>query len=217
MKLENKKLLPSKIAKYSLMAGTALTLLNSCGKDDEDKDNPNIEATDVNPDVSLTAPTNNDLSQSFDINGDGVNDLRLNIGNYDYSYYGYTTNLNTSSIAGLNGSRILTQEVTFTFQNGYSVTEDMVSALSAGSTIGASQVVWMDTAYLAFSGVYGGENINLGPFLGQDKYVGVSIQAAGNTHYAWMQLSLSADGSNVVVKKHAYHTTPNTAINAGEE
>jgi hypothetical protein len=38
-----------------------------------------------------------------------------------------------------------------------------------------------------------------------------------NLHFAWMQLSLSADGSNVVVKKHAYHTTPNTALNAGEE
>ena len=66
-------------------------------------------------------------------------------------------------------------------------------------------------------GFYAQINMNNGtcPFLGQDKFVGVRIQAVGNTHYAWIRMSMSEDGTNVIVKEYAYHITPNAAITAG--
>lgn len=212
MKLENIKLLPNKIAKYSLMAGAALSLLNSCKKDD-DNDNPNVEVTDVNPDISLTVPINDNLFQHFDLNGDGINDVSLVLINDTYTYYGYNFAKNTSFLSCANGAKVLGQVQTLSF-NGYTYNYDVVTPLNAGNPISATQTAWLDVANLGSTGNIFGD---AGLFLGLDKYVGVRFQAAGNTHYAWIQLSLSTNGANVVVKKHAYHVTPNTTINAGEE
>ena len=83
------------------------------------------------------------------------------------------------------------------------------------NTISSAQSVWLDDAYLSGNGVIQNNPTQLGQFLGQDKFVGVRIQAVGNTHYAWIRMSMSEDGTNVIVKEYAYHITPNAAITAG--
>lgn len=210
----------NKVAKYSLLASAALTMLNACGKDEEDPNDPDINETDINPDISLSAPINNFDVREFDLNNDGIMDVVVGIDNYSYSYQ-LPTEINNSYVEGVNGTELLTQEETFTFNSIYygpiSYTEIVVKPLAEGNTIGPSQDIWDDYGFLGISGVYYGQSVRVGQFLGQDKYVGLRIQTAGNTHYAWMRLSLSNDGSTVTVKEYAYRETPFTPINAGDK
>lgn len=206
--------LTSKITKYSLLAGAALTMVTACKKDDEDPNDPNIAETDVNPDVSLTATSNSLAEQTFDLNSDGVIDVSIGVGNYTGVYAGVTTNYNYGYIEGENGAEILTQEETISFA-GYQYTVQSATPLNEGNTIGSSQVTWASDGALGFNGTYYGLNLSFGQFMGVDKFVGVKFQASGNTHYAWMRLSMSADASNIMVKEYAYHVTPNTPIEAG--
>lgn len=204
----NKK---SKIAKYSLMAGAALTMLAACKKDKDDND-PNIIETDVNPDISLTAPTNNGVTQNIDINADGQVDVVVAAYNYTY----VNDNINYGGIYGANGSEVLSQAVTFSL-GSYNYTDTFLTPLSDGNTIGPNQTIWESDAFTGITGSYYGYNISAGPFLNQNKYVGVRFQSAGNTHYAWLKMSVSATGNNIVVSEYAYHATPNTAITAGDK
>ena len=121
----------------------------------------------------------------------------------------------------MNGTELLTQEESFTFNSPnygpITITEDVVTPIAEGSTISSSQVTWLDYGILGAAGIYNNENVTLGQFFGQDKYVGLRIPVAGNTHYAWKRLSFSNDGSSVTVKEYAYRETPFSPINAGDK
>ena len=210
-----------KVAKYSLLASAALTMLNACGKDEEEPNDPDIIETDITPNLSLSAPSNDVDGREFDLNNDGIIDVTLGIYNYT-SNVQPLTDINSSYLEGVNGTEILTQEETFTFNSIYyggptTYTEVVIKPMSKGSAIGASQVTWDDFGNLGTAGEYYNQNIRVGQFLGQDKYVGFRIPVAGSTQYAWMRLSLSNDGSSVTVKEYAYRETPNTPINAGDK
>ena len=204
--------LSKKMTKYSVLAGAAITMIAACKKDDSN--DPNIIETDVNPDISITSMNNSGNEVEIDINGDGILDVSIGAYNYNYTYGGTSTSVNYGYISGLNGGQVLTQSESI-IVGGNSYIEDFATALSEGNSIGPSQVTWLDYGYLGLKGTYYGQEITAGQFLGQDKYVGLSIQAAGNTHYAWMRLSMTADGSNVTVYEYAYHINPNTPIEAG--
>ena len=209
-----RKVRSNKIAKYSFLASAAIGMLNSCKDKVEDND-PNIEETDIDPDISLTVTSNADASISLDLNADNIADVSVSLYNSNYIYNGDTTDVNIGSLDGLNGAQILSQVEELDVNGTYIDTLVVSTRLSQGNTVDSSQETWVDMAYLAFSGIYYGNYASGGQFLGQDKYVGLSIQVAGNTHYAWMQLSMSEDGSNLVIKEYAYHTNPNTPIEAG--
>lgn len=214
MKNLKKTLISKKAAKYSLLASAAISMLASCGKDEPDNNDPNIDETDINPDISLTPALNGTDSVDLDINGDGIMDINVGVYNYNYTYGGVTQNLNVGDVTGLNGAEVLTVREDFTL-GSYDYYGDFAIALSEGNTISSAQSTWLGDAYLAGNAFLEGNSTQAGQFLGQDKFVGVRIQAVGNTHYAWIRMSMSEDGTNVMVKEYAYHITPNAAITAG--
>lgn len=214
MKNLKKTLISKKAAKYSLLASAAISMLASCGKDEPENNDPNIDETDINPDISLTPALNATDSVDLDINGDGIMDISVGVYNYNYSYGGVTSDVNAGTLTGLSGAEVLTVREDFTV-GGYDYYGDFAVALSEGNTISSAQSVWLDEAYLSGNGVIQNNPTQLGQFLGQDKFVGVRIQAVGNTHYAWIRMSMSEDGTNVMVKEYAYNITPDAAITAG--
>lgn len=209
-----KKSLNSKIAKYSLLASAALLTLNSCGKDDgdSDKNDPNIEDQDINPDLSLTAPTNDDIEHLLDVNNDGVNDLSLTVGNSVYASYG--VDYNYVNVDGLNGAEVVTTIENVSF-GGYDYDVSLATALSEGNSISPSSTIWDDYGVLGSKGTYSGDPLSVGQFLSKDKYIGFRFSAAGSTHYGWLRVSVSANANSFSLKEYAYHKTPNTAIEAG--
>lgn len=208
--IKNSKKLKSKIANYSLAAAGALTMLSACKK--EDDNDPNIIETDVNPDISLTATANNSVTANIDFNNDGVVDVVAY--SYNYSYSGYTSLV--GALSSNSGSEFLTTEEVITVGT-YSYTEDVARGLTSGTMISASQATWLEEAYLGVEATNGTIDVSYGQFLGADKYVGVRFTAAGNTHYAWMLVGMTANGSSVTIKEYAYHNVPNTPIEAGKK
>ena len=209
-----------KVAKYTLLASAALTMLNACGKDEEEPNDPDITETDINPDITLSPQINAADAREFDLNNDGVMDVSVGIENYTYSGQP-PSNFTYSGVEGMNGTELLTQEESFIFNSpnygAITLTEDVVTPITEGSTISSSQVTWLDYGILGGAGVYINENITLGQFFGQDKYLGLRIPVAGNIHYAWMRLGMSNDGTSVTVKEYAFRETPFTPINAGDK
>ncbi len=92
-------------------------------------------------------------------------------------------------------------------------------ALNSGDAISSGQTSWFDanasSGTLNFVSCYygnGGSN-----WCGvTDKYLGLRFQLAGNTHYGWARLDLSASGNSFTVKDYAYNSTPGAPINAGQ-
>ncbi|MCD8528544.1 MAG: hypothetical protein LRY27_00835 [Chitinophagales bacterium] len=206
-----KRNLNTKIAKYSLLAGAALVTLNACKKDKEEND-PNIADTDINPDLSLTAPTNNSSSYELDVNGDGTNDLEFGTGSYTYAAYG--VDYAYTYVNGLNGAKVVTSIQSVSVgSNTYNIT--VANALSEGNSISSASTIWDDYGTLGIKGTYYGNAISAGQFLAQDKYVGFQFSASGSTHYGWLRISVAADAKSFSLKEYAYHTTANTAIEAG--
>ncbi|MFC7444928.1 MULTISPECIES: T9SS type A sorting domain-containing protein [Mesoflavibacter] len=91
-------------------------------------------------------------------------------------------------------------------------------ALNAGDPISAGQTAW-----------YGGSNVGTLNYVScyngiggsnwcgvTDKYLGLRFQIAGQTHYGWARLDVTASGDSYTLKDYAYESTPNTAINAGD-
>jgi hypothetical protein len=213
--MKKNNILNSKIAKYSMLAGATLSMLTACKKDEPDNNDPNINETDVTPDITLAATASGSYSD-IDLNSDGVIDVSFGIANYSYTSYGYTNNFNYASVNGENGSEVLTETASLTI-GGYSYDLEIAKALSEGNTIGVSQVTWYSEGYLGFKGVYSNTNINFGNFISADKFVGVKFLIGANTHYGWIRVALNADASSLVIKEYAYHLTPNTAITAGDK
>ena len=198
-----------------MLAGATLSMLTACKKDEPDNNDPNINETDVTPDITLAATASGSYSD-IDLNADGVIDVSFGIANYSYTSYGYTNNFNYASVNGENGSEVLTETASLTI-GGYSYDLEIAKALSEGNTIGVSQVTWYSEGYLGFKGVYSNTNINFGNFISADKFVGVKFLIGANTHYGWIRVALNADASSLVIKEYAYHLTPNTAITAGDK
>jgi hypothetical protein len=213
--MKKNNMLNSKIAKYSILAGATLSMLAACKKDEPDNNDPNINETDITPDITLAATASGSFTD-IDLNSDGIIDVSVGIANYTYTSYGYNTNFNYASVNGENGAEILTETISVNL-GGSAYDIELAKALSEGNTIGVSQVIWYGSGYLGFQGVYSGNNLSYGNFLSADKYVGVKFLVGTNTHYGWVRMSLNADASSLIIKEYAYHVTPNTAIAAGDK
>jgi len=213
--MKKNNMLNSKIAKYSILAGATLSMLAACKKDEPDNNDPNINETDITPDITLAATATGSFTD-IDLNSDGIIDLSVGIANYTYTSYGYNTNFNYAAVNGENGAEILTETISVN-PGGSAYDIELAKALSEGNTIGVSQVIWYGSGYLGFQGVYSGNNLSYGNFLSADKYVGVKFLVGTNTHYGWVRMSLNADASSLIIKEYAYHVTPNTAIAAGDK
>ncbi len=59
-------------------------------------------------------------------------------------------------------------------------------------------------------------NTNYTSWNGTTSYTGVSFSKNGNTHYGWIRIKVSDDGSSCWVMDMAYHQAPDTPIFAGQ-
>lgn len=56
-----------------------------------------------------------------------------------------------------------------------------------------------------------------GNFLGvSNQYLGVRFTDGGNTHYGWIELSVSAEADTIVIHSYGYNATPDQSVDAGD-
>lgn len=243
----------SKLGKYSLVAGAALSALSGCGSDDEeDLENALIGYVDIHPDINLipaASPYVFDsillelglfdifcLNQLIDLNDDGIDDVSIRIanynawqGSYDYDeneYFSFILNKGESEVNGLNGAEILTRLEPLDVQDGF-----VTKGLEVDDEINSAQTIWRENGELGIdekrkiepewdseTDTYIFESIEtsvFGDFLGIEKFIGVQFEAAGQTHFGWIRVSVALNGKSLKIKDYAYHKVPNTSINAG--
>jgi len=90
-------------------------------------------------------------------------------------------------------------------------------ALNLGDTISQNRIFNPNSAVLF--GVANTGQVGNWPINNVDKYLGVKFKISGNTHYAWVRLSVnyvSSSNMSVTIKDFAYQSTPNTLIKAGD-
>ncbi|MBL7965318.1 MAG: T9SS type A sorting domain-containing protein [Flavobacteriales bacterium] len=93
--------------------------------------------------------------------------------------------------------------------------------LAAGAPIDPANPNWQASyafGTLAIRYSYGSSTAVYGNWLGQNGYLGVRFTSgAGDTHFAWVHLSVGAQCENITIYGYAFNATPNTAINAGDD
>ena len=56
-----------------------------------------------------------------------------------------------------------------------------------------------------------------GNFLGvSNQYLGVRFIDGGNTHYGWIELSVSAEADTIVIHSYGYNSSPDQSVDAGD-
>jgi len=93
-------------------------------------------------------------------------------------------------------------------------------ALDSGDVISSAQTIWYggtsNVGTLNYVSCYNG--IGGSNWCGvTDKYLGLRFQIAGNTHYGWARLDVSASGDSFILKDYAYNSVADEAINAGQD
>ena len=92
-------------------------------------------------------------------------------------------------------------------------------ALNAGDPISSGQSNWFDASAnngtLNYVSCYNGAGSS--NWCGvTDKYLGLRFQLAGNTHYGWARLDVSASANSFTIKDYAFNSTPGAPINSGQ-
>jgi hypothetical protein len=184
----------------------------------------NLQYTDVNPDVILDK---NSGPFEMDFNNDLSIDMTFQVASFNgsgsstYNGIPFTFVYNGSQVGVIPGANGGVQgQVT-----GSSSTFG-VSALNAGDPISAANNFSSQSAVLGVQGTVSipafnfNYAINQGEFLGvSQKFMGMKFQAAGNTHFGWVRLSLDtldAAGLKLIIHDFAYNGTPGETINAGD-
>jgi hypothetical protein len=216
----------AKVRKYSFLVASSLAILPSCSEDEEEISS--IDYINIQPDAILTPfPTITtdqsavlDLIHLIDFNDDGIDEISLRIVNYNRQYDYYSghfydyLNQRTSTVTAINGAQVLTRTEAFD-----SVGDGIVAkGLELGEPINASQNIWGETGDLGLDQIYeDSTTIQFGDFLGTEKFLGVQFEVAGQKHYGWVRISVTADSRSLRIMDYAYHLAPNTSIEAGEK
>lgn len=144
------------------------------------------------------------VDYNLDLDNDGTADFIIDASSDGSSLY-FAVKLNNNSIS--NNSWLGSQP----FYN-------YPFALDAGNTVSSGQTTWFggtNVGTLNFVSCYFGSGSS--NWCGQtDKYLGLRFQIAGQTHYGWARLDVSASGDAFTVKDYAYNSVPGEAINAGQ-
>lgn len=148
-----------------------------------------VQAAVVFVDIADLTATNQS-NFGVDVNQDGTDDLS------------FTNNTSTGNgyVAGINGSAVL--------GNG-GITN--AARLDFGQTISSSGT-YNSTYGARLSGSGGSWNVIIG-----DKYLGVRLNIAGQTHFGWATLNGSSNGQRLVITQVAYNDVPGEEIFAGEQ
>jgi hypothetical protein len=161
--------------------------------------NGQIIYTDINPDFAGHDTT----ATNLDLDNDGVDDFKF------LQVFGPAVVIGTfQSHVGHS----------FLGSDGNGTSYRYAYALNNGDPISAGQSNWFPGANfgtLNYDACQGGN----GPshWCGvTDKYLGLRFQIAGNTHYGWARLDVSASGANWTLKDYAYNSVPGQVLNAGD-
>jgi hypothetical protein len=191
-----KKTTSKKIINYGAMSAAILGAANVAGQ---------VVYTDVEPDEVIG------LNGSFniDLNADGIADFNPQV--FDGGVNGagaviFPTSSGSNSNQGSNGNGF----VGFLNSN-----YNYPSNLSSGAVIDANAAFRTDVRgdLNFYSCNYSGSQFCDGV---TDGFIGVSFELAGNTHYGWIRVDVSADASLITVKDFAFDATPDAAIVAGD-
>lgn len=194
----------NRLAKYSAVAGivVASSALNA-----------QVQYVDVNPDQVVTNASGPFL---LDLNADATPDMIFAVsvitGSFTSSSYNvlYTGNFPVVGGAFIAGASTWQSYPEVGMLNA-GVTVDAAANWAGGSYGFMGYNVVFTIPPLSFT-----STVTEGGWLGAgDKFIGMSFQAAGNTHYGWVRCNVAANGSTITIKDYAYQATPNCAINTG--
>lgn len=197
-----KKNLQSRLTRYTAAATAVVGAVTGA--------NAQIVYTDVNPDETYDAVEGNGPAFGLlDLNNDQVLDF------YVYSRDTTTANgLFKLTMVAPYGT--LGNAVAGDAPSGY----DYAFAMTSGTTIDAA-TAWIVPASsgalsmaLNIDGAF--------PYASYwangvtDKYLGLKFFVAGNAHYGWARLDVTAEGDVFTIKDYAYVATPNSGLTAGQ-
>ncbi len=164
--------------------------------------NAQIVYTDINPDSTSTIggvpPTEADNIAPIDFNGDNTNEYNFSwIDNGANGWYMYMND--QSNDINLNDSPPNPWDARY------------IDPMTLGTAINSSSN-WGSSSHDPLIA-----DINSANFQGSgDRYVGCKFTLGENTHYGWVRVSFD-NSLTLIVKDYAYHSTPNTPINAGDK
>lgn len=206
-----KKSLQDKLKKYGTMAAAVTGVVAVSDADAQ------IAYWDVNPDSTFS--TNGD-TYNIDLNFDAITDFQIQLQkNGSAPNFTNTVRVNaqasnrfmtSGSAAALSSNAIINGTQGWTGGNGTMASYSMYTSTYTFTTYTSS------TTY-TYTSTFTNTNSN-GNWLGAtDKYLGLEFQILGQTHYGWAKLSVGSQAEFFTIKEFAYHTTPLTAINAGDK
>ncbi len=196
--------LDSKIKKYTALAGGITAIAGIA--------NAQVVYTDINPDHLVTG---NGGSYNLDVDGDGTVDFGLitAVSSTSFTYYSgalnISVNYNAAAIYPLNGSVMTNGSSVYDVPVGSAIGSSGSFNSSGTNSLGYG-IVYSVTGATSYSGTYANGN-----FIGNEGFVGLKFDIGGNTHYGWVRVEVTADGSTLSVKDYAYESTANTAILSG--
>ena len=94
--------------------------------------------------------------------------------------------------------------------------------LGGGASVSSADEFGLDTSYPLGINLLIDAGIGIFPyvygnFLGvSNQYLGARFTDGGNTHYGWIELSVSAEADTIIIHRYAYSATPEVSIDAGD-
>lgn len=193
-----KKDIKNKLKSYSVAAGAVISAGQTTGA---------VVYTDVNPDQTFTSSSS---FYNLDLNNDNTTDFTINLykSNFTFtsftftSFMVYASPLNTNEIAASSSYYALALAANTQIGNSlsWSNTSSQLMALT----------FQFNTPSSTFSSSYGNW-INA-----TDKYLGLRLRVATNTHYGWARLDVNTNNGSFTIKDYAYDDANNTSILAGQ-
>ncbi len=208
MKKSNQKLL-----NYT---GLASTILASASV------NAQAVGVNINPDLVLTVDSN---PYSLDFNNDLTPDLNFAVQpisgtqtymGFPFTYEGIVAGISFPVGNGAYGS--LSSGSGTSAPGSFTITAlENGTPISSSDVFGSSSQNALAIDVVAAGGLLGTFAYAFGPFVEASyKFIGAKFQANGNTHYGWVQLSVTPGADSLIIHGYGYNQTPNATINAGE-
>jgi len=172
--------------------------------------------TDINPDQVLQSVTSD--SYAVDFNNDLSLDVLIYETELDTNVSGFPITFTGSALSPFNWNEVIGKVLTLGTENIL-----IVDTISSGQMIDGTANYVNTTTPSVFSGIglrvlsSGAFASTIGEFEGdEDGYIGVKFEISAATHYGWIRVSTSIDGTICTVKDFAYESSPLTGILAGD-
>jgi len=162
-----------------------------------------IVYTDIDPDTTLIGSTSSPFHYYYmDLNHDSVDDIR-------FAHFAPSSSWINAEVYCVYGNN---QDEMILTSSGYPL------ALNQGMNIGSSSGTWTNTVSGSTnSALFLNANGSGGNWIGvTNKYIGLRVMIGSNYYYGWARLDVPANAASMTIKDYAIQTTPNLAINAGD-